>query len=138
MEVPAAPEEPFSHHHPPPFSRIPTPTVFYLGKVLIQWMQPGLNSCTSGLLFPDVSLGCNTLLDKHCIFARCFCKSLKKITDNKPTVNVKKISSNSLPNSWHNIQEIWKKLRQLAGKKFPAHQQFPFLFANKSLLPASA
>lgn len=68
-EVPAAPEEPFSYHHPPPFSRIPTPTVLYLDKLLIQWMQLGWNCCTSGLFLPDTSLGHNTLLDKHCIFA---------------------------------------------------------------------
>lgn len=69
VEVPAAPEEPPSQHPPPPFSRTPAPTVFYLEKLLIQWMQLGWNSCTSGLFLPDRSLGHNTLLDKHWFFA---------------------------------------------------------------------
>lgn len=54
----------------------------------------------------------------------------------KATENVKALPGYSLASAWHSSQESAKKAWG-AGRKFPAHGQFPFLFANKSLLPTS-
>lgn len=136
MKVPGAPKEPPSYHHPPPFPRTPIPTIFYLDKLLIQLMQLGCNSCTSGLFLSNRSLGHNRLLDKHCTLAGWtvirFCKSFKKkITDKKTTMNVKSFSSNSLPNGWHNIQEIGKKAWAAGREKVSCSPTIPLLVCKQ-------